>query len=59
MVRGKCKNISNRNQYNLATTEPSSPTIASSGYPNTPIRKDSDLNSHVIKMIEDFLKGHK
>jgi hypothetical protein len=34
MARGKCKNISNRNQGYLASSEPSSPTIASPGYPH-------------------------
>jgi hypothetical protein len=35
MARGKYKNISNRNHGYLASSEPSSPTIASPGYPNT------------------------
>jgi hypothetical protein len=34
-VRGKWKNISNRNQWYLATLELSYPTTASPGYPNT------------------------
>jgi hypothetical protein len=37
MVRGKGKNISNRNQgYYLASSEPSFPTTANPGYSNTP-----------------------
>ena len=56
MERGKCKDISNRNQFDLATSEPSSPTTASPGYPNTPINQDSDLNFHFMKMTEDFKK---
>jgi hypothetical protein len=56
MARGKHKNMSNRNQDYLATSEPSSPTTASPGYPSTPKKQDSDLKSHLIKMIED-LKG--
>jgi hypothetical protein len=56
-VRGKGKNISNRNQGYLALSEPSSPTTASSGYPNTPEKQDSDLKSHLMMiMIEDFKK---
>jgi LPS O-antigen subunit length determinant protein (WzzB/FepE family) len=35
MARGKHKN---RNQIDLATSEPSSPTTASPGYPNTQIK---------------------
>jgi hypothetical protein len=46
MARGKCKNISNRNQCYLATSEPSSPTTTS------PAKQDSDLKSHLTKMIE-------
>jgi hypothetical protein len=43
MARGKGKNISNRNQGYLASSEPSSPTTVSTGYPNTPEKQDSDL----------------
>jgi glutamyl-tRNA reductase len=56
MAKGKHKNISNRNQFDLAISEPSSPTTASPGYPNTPLKQYSYLNSHFIKMIEDFKK---
>jgi hypothetical protein len=56
MVRGKHKNIGNRNQYYLATSEHSSPTTASPGYPNTHEKQDSELNSHLMEMIEDFKK---
>jgi hypothetical protein len=35
MMTGKGKNISNRNQGYLATSEPSSPTTVSPGYPKT------------------------
>jgi hypothetical protein len=55
-VRGKGKNISNRNQGYLASSEPSSPTIASPGYPNTPEKQNSDLKSHLMMMTEDFKK---
>jgi hypothetical protein len=56
MAGGKCKNISNRNQGYLATSEPNSPTIASPGYPNTPEKQDSDLKSLLMMMIEDIKK---
>jgi hypothetical protein len=39
MLRGKGKNISNRNQGYLASSEPGSPTTASPGDPNTPEKK--------------------
>jgi hypothetical protein len=57
MVRGKGKNISNRNQGYLASSEPSFPTIVSSGYPNTPEKQDFHLKSHLMMMVEDFKKN--
>jgi hypothetical protein len=59
MARGKSKKISNRNQGYLASSEPSSPTTVSLGYPNTPEKQDSDLKSHLMMMIEDFKKNIK
>jgi hypothetical protein len=56
MARWKLKNISSRNQYYLATPEPISSTTASHGYHKTPVKQDSDLNSHLMKMKEDFKK---
>jgi predicted RNase H-like nuclease (RuvC/YqgF family) len=56
MARGKHKNISNRNQFDLATSELSSPTTARPGSPNTTLKQDSELNSHFMKMLEDFKK---
>jgi gas vesicle protein len=55
MAKGKGKNISNRNQGYLASSEPSSPTTLSHGYPNTE-KQDSDLKSHLMMMTEDFKK---
>jgi hypothetical protein len=55
MVRGKQKNLNNRNQGYLTSSEPSSPTTRGPGYPNTLEKQDSDLKSHLI-MIEDFKK---
>jgi hypothetical protein len=48
MERGKHKDISNRNQCHLASTEPSSPTTAIPGYPNTPkkARFSPKISSH-------------
>ena len=56
MVRGKRKNISNRNQGYLASSEPSSPTRAGPGNPNIPEKQDSDLKSHLVMMIDNFKK---
>jgi hypothetical protein len=56
MARGKCKNISNRSQHTLAPSKPSSPTIASIKYPNTPEKHNLnvDIKSHLLKKIEIF-----
>jgi hypothetical protein len=59
MVRGKGKNISNRNQGYMASSEPSSPTTVNPGYPNTHKKQDSDLKSHLTMMIEEFKKDIK
>jgi hypothetical protein len=55
MSRGKHKNISNRNQCYLASSEPSSSTIACPGYTITLEKQNSDLKS-LLMMIEDFKK---
>ena len=55
MVRGKLRRKSNKNQYHMVTSEPSSPTIAGFGYPNTLEKQDSDLKFYLMKMIQ----GHK
>jgi hypothetical protein len=40
----------------LASPEPSSPTTANTGNPNTPEKQDSDLKSHLMMVIENFKK---
>ena len=56
MVKGKHKNPTNRNQGHMATSEPSSPTTASPGYPNTLEKQDLDLKSQFMMLIEGFKK---
>jgi hypothetical protein len=56
MVKGKCKNITNRNQDHSPSSEPNTPTSASPGYPNTPEKQDSDLKSHLMMLVEDIKK---
>jgi len=56
MVRGKHKNLNNRNQDYLASSEHSSHTTANTRYPNTQEKQDLDLKSHLMIMIEDFRK---
>ena len=59
MVKGKHKNISNRNQDYLASSESSYPTTANPGYPNKPEKQDSDLKSQFMMMVEHFKKDTK
>jgi hypothetical protein len=56
MAGGKHKDISNRNQSYLASSEPSSSYIASPGYTITQEKQDSGLKSLFMMMIEDFKK---
>ena len=56
MAKGKDKNISNRNQDYVASSEPNSHNTASCGYPNTLEKQDFDLESHFMMKIEDFKK---
>jgi hypothetical protein len=54
MVKGKHKYLTSRNQDHSPSSEPSTPTSVSPGYPNTPENQDSDLKSYFMMLIEDF-----
>jgi hypothetical protein len=56
MVGGKHKNISNRSQCYLTSSEPNSPTTSSPGYTITPEKQDSDLKPLFMMVREDFKK---
>ena len=56
MMKGKLKNLTNRNQEHWASSELSMPTTTSPGYPNTPEKQDADLKLYLM-MVEDFKKG--
>ena len=56
MAKGKCKNITNRNQGNMAPSEPSSQTKASTRYANTLEKQDLDLKSYLMMLTENFKK---
>jgi hypothetical protein len=43
MAKGKHKNITNKNQGYKKSSEPSSPTTANTGYPNTLEKQDLNL----------------
>jgi hypothetical protein len=55
-VKGKCKNLTKRNQDYLASSETSTLTTVSPGYPNTREKQDSDLKSYFMMLVEDFKK---
>jgi hypothetical protein len=55
-VKDKYKNLINRNQDHLPSSEPSTPTSVSPGYPNKPEKLDADLKAYLMMMIEDIKK---
>jgi chromosome segregation ATPase len=56
MMGGNCKNRRNRNQDYLASSKPSSPTIASPGYTITPEKQEKDLKPLLMIMMQEFKK---
>ena len=56
MVKGKLKNLTNRNQDHSLSSEPSTTTSASLGRPNTPEKLDLDLKAYLMMMVEDIKK---
>jgi hypothetical protein len=56
MAKGKCKHLTNRNQDHSPSSEPSTHTSASPGYPNTPEKLDLDLKAYLMMMVEDIKK---
>ena len=56
MAKGKCKNLTNRNQDHSPSSEPSTPTSPSPGHPNTPEKLDLDLKAYLMMMVEDIKK---
>jgi hypothetical protein len=51
MTKGKHKNFTSRNQDHSPSSEPSTPTSDSTGYPDTPEKQDSDLKSYLIMVV--------
>jgi hypothetical protein len=56
MVKGKCKNLTNRNQGHSPSSDPSTSTSASPGHPNTPEKLDPDLKAYLMMMVENINK---
>ena len=59
MAKGNHKNLSNKNQDNLASSEPSFPTTVSPGYPNTLEKQDSDLKITTHDDVRVLEEGYK
>jgi hypothetical protein len=57
MMKGKHKNLTNRNQDHSASSEPGTTTTAIPGYPSTPKKQDSDLKAYLMMLVDDFKKG--
>ena len=56
MAKGKHRNVTNKNQGNMAASEPNSPFTACSGYPITPLKQDLDLKSLVMMLVQEHMK---
>jgi hypothetical protein len=56
MAKDKSKNLTNRNQDHLKTSERRTPTPASHGHPNTPEKLDRDIKAYLMMMVEDIKK---
>jgi hypothetical protein len=56
MAKDKRKNLTNRNQDHSPSSEPSTPTSASPGHPNTPKKLDPDFKAYLMMMVEDIKK---
>jgi gas vesicle protein len=56
MAKGKLKNLTNRNQDHSPSSEPSNPTSASPGHPNTCEKLDPDLKAYLMMMVKDIKK---
>ena len=57
MTKGKHKKLTNRNQDQLASSEPSRLNTVSPGYSNIPKKQDLDFKSYLMMLVEDFKKG--
>jgi hypothetical protein len=56
MAKGRRKNFTNRNQDHSPSSEPSTPTSASPGHPNTSEKQDPVLKAYLMMMVEDIKK---
>jgi hypothetical protein len=57
MVKGKRRNLTNRNQDHSPSSEHSTPTSPSMEHPNTPDKLYPDLKAYLMMMVEDNKKN--
>ena len=55
MAKDKHRNVTNRNQGNMAASEPNSPLTACPEYPITPEKQDLKLKSLVMILVEEHM----
>ena len=53
MAKGKCRNVTKRNQGNMAASKPNSLRTGCPGFPNIPENLDLDLESQVMLLLEE------
>ena len=58
MVKGKRKNLTNRNQDHSPSSERNIPTPPSLGHLNTHETLDPDLKAYLMMMVEDIKKDY-
>ena len=56
MAKGKCKNLTNRNQDHSPSLQCSTPTSPSPGHLNTLAKLNPDLKGYLMMMVEDIKK---
>ena len=56
MVKGKRKNLTNRNQDHSPSSEYNTPTSPSPGHPNTPKKLAPNLKAYHMMVVEDIKK---
>jgi cytochrome c551/c552 len=57
MAKGKPKNLTNKNQNHLASSEPTTPNTVCPGYSNIAKKQASNLKAYLMMLIENFKKG--
>jgi hypothetical protein len=55
-VKGKCKNLTNRNHDNSPSSERGIPTPPRPDHPNTPKQLDPNLKAYFMMTVEDIKK---